>query len=288
TTVFDALAIGTRLAVGVRGRDVQLACSGALLRFSRRDLLRAEHFLHLRCEIATQDVIELFDTLSEHPLLRLASVMDHTPGQRQWHDREQWRRYQERHGKWTDEQAATALAELADEQKRFADDHRREIVERCRVRGIPLASHDDTLVEHVEQAAAEGMVLAEFPTTRLAAAQAKKRSIATIMGAPNVVRGGSHSGNVSALELAEAGLLDILSSDYVPSSLLAAAFDLVAKAGWTLPRAVATVSHAPARKAGLTDRGAIEPGLRADFVRVAMLDSLPVPRETYRAGKRVV
>ncbi|MFC5431394.1 alpha-D-ribose 1-methylphosphonate 5-triphosphate diphosphatase [Paraburkholderia denitrificans] len=288
TTVFDALAIGTRLAVGVRGRDVQLACSEALLRFSQRDLLRAEHFLHLRCEIATEDVIELFDTLSEHPLLRLASVMDHTPGQRQWHDREQWRRFQERHGKWTDEQAATALAELADEQKRFADDHRREIVERCRVRRIPLASHDDTLVEHVEQAAAEGMVLAEFPTTRLAAAQAKKRSIATIMGAPNVVRGGSHSGNVSALELAEAGLLDILSSDYVPSSLLAAAFDLVAKAGWTLPRAVATVSHEPARAAGLTDRGAIEPGLRADFVRVVMLDSLPVPRETYRAGKRVV
>lgn len=288
TTVFDALAIGTRLNVGVRGRDVQFACAKALSRFSERDLLRADHFLHLRCEIATQDVVELFDTLSEHPLLRLASVMDHTPGQRQWHDREQWRKYQERHGKWTDEQTATTLAELAEEQQRFADEHRRQIVERCQARHIPLASHDDTLVEHVEQAAAEGIVLAEFPTTRVAAEEAKKRGISTIMGAPNVVRGGSHSGNVSALEMAQADLLDILSSDYVPSSLLTAAFDLVTKAGWTLPRAIATVSWEPARKSGLTDRGAIEPGLRADFVRVTMLDTLPVPRATYRAGKRVI
>jgi alpha-D-ribose 1-methylphosphonate 5-triphosphate diphosphatase len=288
TTVFDALAIGTRLSVGVRGRDVQLACAAALSRFSERGLLRAEHFLHLRCEIATQDVIELFDTLSAHPLLRLASVMDHTPGQRQWHDRAQWRRFQERYGKWTDEEAATMQAELADEQQRFADEHRRQIVERCQARAIPLASHDDTLVEHVEQAAAEGIVLAEFPTTRIAAEAAKARGISTIMGAPNLVRGGSHSGNVSALELAQANLLDILSSDYVPSSLLTAAFDLVTKAGWSLPRAMATVSWEPAHRAGLTDRGAIKPGLRADFVRVTMLDALPVPRATYLAGRRVV
>jgi alpha-D-ribose 1-methylphosphonate 5-triphosphate diphosphatase len=258
TTVFDALAIGTRLAVGVRGRDVQLASAAALSRFSERKLLRADHFLHLRCEIATQDVIELFDILSEHPLLRLASVMDHTPGQRQWHDRAQWRRYQERHGKWTDEHADNLLTEMETEQERFAD-----------------ASHDDTLVEHVEQAAAEGIVLAEFPTTRAAAEEAKKRGIATIMGAPNVVRGGSHSGNVSALEMAQAGLLDILSSDYVPSSLLTAAFDLVTKAGWTLPRALATVSWEPASKAGLDARHAA--GAARDVSRRSTCDLIRDP-----------
>jgi alpha-D-ribose 1-methylphosphonate 5-triphosphate diphosphatase len=151
-----------------------------------------------------------------------------------------------------------------------------------------VASHDDTVVEHVEQAAAEGIVLAEFPTTRIAAQAAREHGIATIMGAPNIVRGGSHSGNVSALELAKAGLLDILSSDYVPSSLLTAAFELVDKAGWTLARAMATVSAEPARTVGLHDRGAIAPGLRADFVRVRMHDALPVPRATWRAGERVV
>jgi len=94
TTVFDALAIGSRSNVGLRGRDLQTQCAESLTRFSERKLLRAEHFLHLRCEIATADVVEVFDSLCGHPLLRLASVMDHTPGQRQWHDREQWRRFQ--------------------------------------------------------------------------------------------------------------------------------------------------------------------------------------------------
>ncbi|MGF6605832.1 alpha-D-ribose 1-methylphosphonate 5-triphosphate diphosphatase [Paraburkholderia sp. WSM4175] len=288
TTVFDALAIGSRSSIGLRNRDVQTQCADSLLRLSTRRLLRAEHFLHLRCEIATADVLEVFDSLCAHPLLRLASVMDHTPGQRQWHDREQWRRFQERNGKMSDERVASTLAELAVEQERYADEHRREIVARCRRLGIPVASHDDTLIEHVEQAKAEGIVLAEFPTTRIAAQAAREHGIATIMGAPNIVRGGSHSGNVSALELARADLLDILSSDYVPSSLLTAVFDLVEKAGWSLPRAMATVSAEPARTAGLTDRGAIEPGLRADLVRVTMLDKLPVPRATYRAGVRIV
>lgn len=287
TTVFDSLAIGTRLSVGVRGRDMQTRCAEALARFERDGLLRAEHFLHLRCEVATEDVVEVFGALERHPLLRLASVMDHTPGQRQWHDPAQWRRYQERHGRWSDEQAATLLTEMADEQQRFADRHRREIIARCAALGVPVASHDDTVVEHVEQAAAEGITLAEFPTTRVAAQAARAHGLATIMGAPNVMRGGSHSGNVSALELARDGLLDILSSDYVPSSLLSAAFELVRLAGWTLPRAIATVSAEPAMQAGLVDRGAIAPGLRADLVRVALHGDLPVPRETYRAGRRV-
>lgn len=288
TTVFDSLAIGSRSNVGLRGRDLQTQCAESLTRLAGRKLLRAEHFLHLRCEIATADVVDVFDSLCAHPLLRLASVMDHTPGQRQWHDREQWRRFQERNGKLTDEHVATALAELTVEQERYADAHRHEIVARCKRLGIPVASHDDTLIEHVEQAAAEGIVLAEFPTTRIAAEAAHAHGLSTVMGAPNIVRGGSHSGNVSALELAEAGLLDILSSDYVPSSLLTAAFELVDKAGWTLPQGIATVSAEPARSAGLHDRGAIEQGLRADFVRVTMLDALPVPRATYRAGLRIV
>jgi len=287
TTVFDALGVGSRPEDGVRGRELQVQCAKSIGKFVERDLLRADHFLHLRCEVGTTDVVEVFDSLSSHPLFRLASVMDHTPGQRQWQDHEKWRKYQERHGKWSDEHTKKILAELAEHQARYAAKHRAEIVGRCKSLNISLASHDDTLVEHVEEAARDGIALAEFPTTLDAARAARHHGIATIMGAPNVVRGGSHSGNVSALELAREGLLDILSSDYVPSSLLIAVFDLVSKAAWSLPRAVATVSWAPAHAAGLTDRGAIAAGLRADFVRVASVDGLQVPRETYRAGRRV-
>jgi alpha-D-ribose 1-methylphosphonate 5-triphosphate diphosphatase len=288
TTVFDSLRIGARSDVDMHNSNLQTQCTQALARLSESALLRAEHFLHLRCEIGAPDVVDVFDSLYTHPLLRLASVMDHTPGQRQWHDRDQWRRWQERHGKLTDERFAAVIAELTDGQERYADQHRREIVARCVALGVPVASHDDTVVEHIEQAAAEGIVLAEFPTTRIAAQAARERGISTIMGAPNIVRDGSHSGNVSALELAKAGLLDILSSDYVPSSLLTAAFQLVDKAGWTLPRAIATVSAEPARRVGLSDRGAIAPGLRADFVRVRVHDGLPIPRATWRTGERIV
>jgi len=266
---------------------LQTQCTQALADLSAHQLLRAEHFLHLRCEIAAPDVLEVFESLHAHPLLRLASVMDHTPGQRQWQDQSQWRRFQERHGKLTDAHFADVLAELTEGQARYADQHRREIVARCIALGIPVASHDDTVVEHVEQAAAEGIVVAEFPTTQAAAQAAHEHGIATIMGAPNIVRGGSHSGNVSALELAKSGLLDILSSDYVPSSLLTAAFELVDKLGWTLPRAMATVSAEPARVVGLHDRGVVAPGLRADFVRVKMHHAMPIPCATYRAGKRI-
>lgn len=190
-------------------------------------------------------------------------------------------------GKWSDEKWEAALVELSDMQARYATVHRRSIVERCKALGVAVASHDDTLVEHVREAAQDGIAISEFPTTTAAASAAREHGLATVMGAPNIVRGGSHSGNVSALELAKGGLLDMLSSDYVPSSLMMGAFQLVRDAGWTLPQAVSTVSAAPAKSVGLDDRGAIEVGLRADMVRVALAGGMPVPRATYVRGKRV-
>jgi len=287
TTVFDALCLGDRSNVGIRERELQVLCANALSSFAAQGLLRADHYLHYRCEIATADVVEAFDELADHPLLRLVSVMDHTPGQRQWQDPAKWRAYQERHGKWTDQKMADALHTLRDEQQRFADAHRRALVERCRVRGVPLASHDDTLVEHVKEAAAEGISISEFPTTLEAARAARAQGMDIVMGAPNVVRGGSHSGNVRATDLAQENLLDILSSDYVPASLLHAAFALPALCGWSLSRAISVVSERPAQSVGMMDRGAIVIGKRADIVRVRLADQLPVPLETYLQGKRI-
>jgi alpha-D-ribose 1-methylphosphonate 5-triphosphate diphosphatase len=108
------------------------------------------------------------------------------------------------------------------------------------------------------------------------------------MGAPNVVRGGSHSGNISAKELAEAGVLDVLSSDYVPISLLQAAFQLAAEVeAIALPQAVAMVTATPAKAIGLQDRGTLEPGLRADLIQVKMVGDIPIVRGVWREGKRV-
>ena len=171
----------------------------------------------------------------------------------------------------------------------LAPKHRAAILERWRTKGdLPIASHDDTTAEHVAEAVADGIRIAEFPTTEEAARALHKAGIGVMMGAPNVVRGGSHSGNVSALDLAKEGLVDALSSDYAPFSLLHAAFLLHWKAGVNLPDAIATVTSAPARLAGLTDRGRLAEGLQADLVRVRLHDGVPAVREVWRKGRRVV
>jgi len=130
------------------------------------------------------------------------------------------------------------------------------------------------------------VTISEFPTTQTAADAAQKLGLATVMGAPNVVRGGSHSGNVSALELAQADRLDMLSSDYVPASLMHGAFMLHTHAGWSMPRAVATVASNPAKALGLHDRGQLKPGYRADVVRMRAVDGLPIVRHVWVRGER--
>ena len=112
--------------------------------------------------------------------------------------------------------------------------------------------------------------------------------MAVMMGAPNVVRGGSHSGNIAARELVRLGVLDILSSDYYPAALLDAVF-LISKMedGYDLPRAVASASRKPAEAVGLNDRGRIAEGLRADLIRVREVDNHPLVQRVWCAGKQV-
>jgi alpha-D-ribose 1-methylphosphonate 5-triphosphate diphosphatase len=285
TTVLDAVVIGSRDLGGVRSQmqDTVIDC---LQRCRDDGVLRVEHLLHLRCELATADVIEKFTINVDRPDLKLVSVMDHTPGQRQWRDLAKYRQYMERNGRYSEERFNKMIADQRLEHEAHADANRRAVVEAARVRGIPVASHDDTEVWHVEQAHADGITMSEFPTTVEAAQAARAAGMSIVMGGPNLVRGGSHSGNVSAGELAALGLLDIVSSDYVPSSLLMSVVRLNAD-GWTLPEAVETVSRAPARALGLNDRGAIAPGLRADLVHVRPRGEQAVVMQTWVEGRRV-
>ena len=202
-------------------------------------------------------------------------------------DVEKFRIYTQRNQKWSDEYLAEVVRGRLDMQTRNSDRNRIRLLELCRIRRLPMASHDDTVPEHVEQAAAAGFRISEFPTTEQAARAARRHGLGIVMGAPNVVRGGSHSGNISAIDLARADLLDALSSDYVPHSLLHAAFMLRDHAGWALPRALATATLNPARLVGLDDRGEIAPGKQADYVRVRELRGVPVPMETRRQGRRI-
>ena len=289
TTVFDSLRVGVdEFDVGAQLGDEAALLAEAIRRAADADLLRADHLTHLRCEVAAPNVVDSLHAVLASHSAQLISLMDHSPGQRQYRDLEKYFIYYS--GK--SGRSRADLAEVAGERQRIggirALENRPRIVEIAKARGIVLASHDDTTAEEVALARCDGVTIAEFPTMLEAASASRAAGMATVMGAPNVVRGGSHSGNASARELAEAGQLDILSSDYVPAALLMAAFRLAdAPAVGGLAGAVRLVSKAPAEATGLKDRGEIAVGRRADLLRVATHDGEPVVRAVWREGRRV-
>lgn len=286
TTVLDAMGIGDFDDRALRAQGLQDAVT-ALNHAREAGLLRADHWLHLRCELPCDNVLAMTAGFIDDPHVRLVSLMDHTPGQRQWMDLEKFRIYTQRNQRWTEEYLNEVVAERQDMRDRNAESNREALLALCTDRRLAIASHDDTVVEHIHDGIEAGITIAEFPTTEIAARSAREHGMSIVMGAPNLVRGGSHSGNVSALDLARLDLLDALSSDYVPHALLHTAFLLQERAGWSLPRAVAAASLTPARMVGLEDRGAIAIGQRADLVRVRVLDGIPVPTATWRAGNRI-
>ncbi len=288
TSVFDSLRVGS-----LTTRDnVSKALHGlgaAIDELRGAGLLRAEHLTHLRCEIATPDVVdEARSHMATRPV-QLVSLMDHTPGQRQFRDMEKMKTYYQRHGLTNEADFAAFVDERIELHAQYAQAHRRALVDLAHEHGASLASHDDATLEQVKEAVADRVSIAEFPTTLEAAEASRDANIKVMMGAPNLVRGGSHSGNIAAEDLARAGALEIMSSDYVPASLLMAAFDMPRRvAGIGLPEAIAMVTRNPARATGLADRGEIAVGLRADLVQVAEHDRAPSVRRVWRAGERVL
>jgi alpha-D-ribose 1-methylphosphonate 5-triphosphate diphosphatase len=289
TTVFDSLRIGTD-EFETRSEFVTMTArlAEALSSARKADTLRVDHRMHLRCEVPTLDVIDaLQEFMTQHPI-DLISLMDHTPGQRQFRDIEKYFIY---YGGKSGKSDAEIREVVARRQTLGADRaarHRPMVVALAHKAGIALASHDDTTLDEVAESVSQGISIAEFPTTIEAAEASRQAGMATVMGAPNVVRGGSHSGNVAASTLAEEGVLDILSSDYVPGSLLVAAFALAdIKAVGGLPGAMHLVARNPARATGLVDRGVIGVGQRADLIRVRLAGDHPVVREVWRNAARV-
>lgn len=290
TTVFDCLRLGSDEFGGFKKGEMRVIAD-ALETAAAEDRLRASHMIHLRCEVSASDVLEHFDDFRTDPQVRLASLMDHAPGQRQFQTIEQYTLYYRKKRNLSDADFERFIAYRLEESSLYAAPHRKAIVEACTKRGIALASHDDATIEHVEESKGFGVRLAEFPTSFEAAQASHHAGMAVLMGAPNVVRGKSHSGNISARTLADEGVLDVLSSDYVPLSLIHASFVLAAdeSSSITLPQAIRMVSARPARAVGLDDRGRIASGLRADLVRVRVRDdrSVPIVKSVWREGRRV-
>jgi alpha-D-ribose 1-methylphosphonate 5-triphosphate diphosphatase len=286
TTVLDALCLGD---LGFDKERIRTFQDGVidLDALTEAGLLKSQHFLHLRCEVPAIDVLELFDPVADHPLVRMISLMDHSPGVGQYADMDFYRKLR-RQGGLDEATVERRIKEMQAQRARLRDPNRRALLDRVRGTTIALASHDDRTAEEIAENAADGIRISEFPVTMAAAEAAKAAGMMVIAGAPNIVRGGSHSGNVSAAALVRGGAVDAFASDYVPPSLIEAAFQCAREENVALPAAVAMVSDHPARMSGLADRGRLEIGLRADMVRVRLHGTLPITRQVWRAGERVI
>jgi alpha-D-ribose 1-methylphosphonate 5-triphosphate diphosphatase len=285
TTICDALCVGDRHRGRSGRKETLLEALQATERARRDGLLKARHLLHLRCEVSTEGVVDSVESMIQDPNVRLVSLMDHTPGQRQWQDLDRWRKMNRSAA------GAEELHAILERRTRFpverAAEARRDVASLARARGLALASHDDATAEHVAEAVAVGVGISEFPTTPAAARAAREAGLQIVMGAPNVVLAGSHAGNVSARELAAASLVDGLASDYVPTSLIEACFIMHQTLGMSLPAAVAMATAKPAAMLNLRDVGEIAPVFRADLVRVCPRDGIPAVVAVWRAGERV-
>jgi len=288
TTVFDAIAVGDVRDGGHRHSNLRHLID-TVITSQQAQTNRADHFVHLRCELPHQDTLMLFEQLADFPLVSLVSLMDHSPGQRQFASREKYYQYYKGKYQLDDAQMAAFEHDQLTGAQRWSQTNRTAIVQRCKEKKLTLASHDDATPEHVQEAHRQGVSIAEFPTTEAAAQAARQCGMRVLMGAPNVVCGGSHSGNVAAHRLAALGCLDILSSDYYPASLLEAAFIVHEDEGnaLKLAQAVALVSHHPAAALGLHDRGCIEEGRRADLLLVGRYPSRLMLKRVWRRGIRV-
>lgn len=288
TTVLDAVAIGDVRDGGDRLENLEKMIN-AVEDTQKRGLNRAEHRLHLRCELPHHTTLPLFEKLVNRESVLLVSLMDHSPGQRQYADRSKYRDYYQGKYHLTDAQMDRFEEEQMALAVQWSQPNRQAIAAACRARDIALASHDDATHAHVEESHQIGSVIAEFPTTLEAADASRQHGMNVLMGAPNIVRGGSHSGNVAAHRLAALGLLDILSSDYYPASLLDAAFRVADDDanGFTLPQAIHLVTRNPARALNLQDRGVIADGKRADLVLAHRKGEHIHINHVWRQGKRV-
>lgn len=287
TTVCNAIAVGDITPTSMRLTQFAPMIS-AIEQGQEQGRFAVDHRLHLRCELAYEHAYDIAEQYSNHPLLALISLMDHTPGQRQFAKIDKYKEYyMGKHGV-SESEIEAFIQDRLDAQSNHADRNRQNLVQLTRAKNIALASHDDATVEHVQQAVADGAKIAEFPTTLDAAKEAHRHGLQILMGAPNLILGGSHSGNISAMELVERDLVDIISSDYVPQSLLQAMFLIAHSTEIPLYQAMQLFTLNPAKTVGLEgDRGSLEIGKRADLITVH--DDGIVPRliSVVRQGQRV-
>lgn len=257
---------------------------------AQRDHLMVDFRVHARFEITNNRTAPILEGLLQNKMVDLVSLMDHTPGQGQYSNVE---RYIDFMVKWlgiprdllendAKERMKTNIAAVAETPRDWSQAD--EVCRLARSYGIAIASHDDDKPEKIDHMRAMGVSISEFPVTEEAARYARQQGMHIIMGAPNAYRGGSNTGNLSALAAIKAGLVDILATDYYPAAMLHAAFKIAHDGVMPLYKSVKLITENPADAVGLNDRGRIAVGLNADLVLVEEAADHPRIRAVLRQG----
>jgi alpha-D-ribose 1-methylphosphonate 5-triphosphate diphosphatase len=286
TTAFAAVSFATESVYGhVRSLETTSAVIEGVNRL--RDDLLIDHRVHARYEITNIGAAPTLERLLEAGHIDMVSLTDHTPGQGQYNNIQSYILSIAERRAVSEEMAAEIVAKrIAMRDNPEIGAKLREIVGLALRHKLSLASHDDDSVEKVAEMHDLGVTISEFPVTLPAAEEARRRGLWTLMGAPNALRGQSMSGNLSALDAARAGLLTVIAADYHPAAFVPGIFKLADVVAGGLPAAAAMASGNAARSAGLTDRGEIALGQRADLVVIEPGDVHRI-RATFRGGRFV-
>ena len=265
TTEFHAVSLDDN-EFGVRSETFTHDLYQALTATREETLVR--HKIHARLELTSRRGCEAVTQLIEQRACDMISLMDHSPGQGQYRTEEAFREYVKRTTSKSPQEIDTLL-EMKRSLAPGIPSRIESITQLARSAGLAIATHDDDTAAKVQQWSQFGVTVSEFPTTLEAAHQAHELGLAVCMGAPNILRGKSSGGNLSAIEATHAGVVDILCSDYYPSAMLNAAFTLASQQTLTLPQAVRLVTLNPAQAVGLDQEyGSLEVGKSADIILV--------------------
>lgn len=283
TTPFHAMSFA-HAEWGVRNNDTAAELVRTVKRFKAHMLV--DNRIHVRYEITDITAMPYVMALLDEGATDMLSIMDHTPGQGQFRHLESYVAYMMgNHGSTREE--TDKLVEEKLQARQTADERVLQVMSRARDLGVPTASHDDDDHARVVAMKELGARMSEFPINLDTARAAHAAGLATILGAPNVMRGGSQSGNMRAIDAIHAGVADCLCADYAPATMLAAVVAMHERDGIPLHRAARLVTLGPARAAGLADRGEIAVGRRADLASIGHPGGQATVTGTWVAGKQV-
>lgn len=285
TTMYHSLSLGE--GVGVRSIDRVLELIEELSAYIKNKRSCINHRVHLRYEILYLEGIKTVLKLLKEDKFQYLSLMDHSPGQGQYKKADGYALYAKEVWGMDDDKIEKFLDNLKELHNEVDWNVLAQIVEFANEKGMNVASHDDDTIQKINLLLNMGVKVSEFPINLETAKYATEKGMLTCVGAPNIIRGGSHNNNLKAIDAIINNAAGIVCSDYIPAAMLSAIF-IVNEEIKDLSKVVSMFTINPAKAVGIDqERGSIQAGKKADLILVEVYDGHPLVRKTICDGKLV-